>query len=65
MAMFSNSEARPGDHHFHDGISEALTEAPLPYNGRMHRAPGTNRAVLRAQAKELLALVRRRLIEQA
>jgi DNA-binding LacI/PurR family transcriptional regulator len=56
MALFSDSEARPGDHHFHDGVSEALTKAGLPHNSMLLRTPGTSRVVLRAQVNELLGL---------
>ena len=59
IAVLSHSEAGPGDHHFHDGLSEALTEAQMPHNSTLLRTPGTSRAVLRAQVKELLEMTDR------
>lgn len=56
IAMFSNSETRPGDHHFHDGVSEALTSASLPHSALLFRAPGANPAVLEGQVTELLEM---------
>jgi DNA-binding LacI/PurR family transcriptional regulator len=56
LAFFTNSEFRPGDYHFHDGVSEALTEAGLPHNSMLLRAPGPSPAVLRAQVNELLEM---------
>jgi len=59
LAMLSNSETCPGDHHFHDGVSEALTEAKMPHNALVLRAPGPNLAVLRGQVTELMQMAER------
>jgi DNA-binding LacI/PurR family transcriptional regulator len=56
LLMISNSEACPGDHYFHDGVSEALTAANMPHNSLVLRAPGTSRAVLEAQVQEVLKM---------
>lgn len=55
MALFSDSEDSPGDHYFHDGVSEALTAAKMPHNALVLRAPGLDPAVLAAQMHELLS----------
>jgi DNA-binding LacI/PurR family transcriptional regulator len=56
LAVLSHSEACPGDHHFHDGMSEALTEARVPHNALVLRAPGTKSEVLQHEVRELLAM---------
>jgi DNA-binding transcriptional regulator YhcF (GntR family) len=56
LAMLSNSESCPGDHKFHDGVSEAVTEAELPHNALVLRTPRPESEVVRGQVQELLAL---------
>lgn len=56
LAMLSNSESYPGDHLFHDGVSEALTEAKLPHNALVLRMAGPETELVRGQIDELLAL---------
>lgn len=59
LAMFSDSEANPGDNYFRDGVSEAMTTASMPHNALIWRAPGTEKAVLEAQVHEILSMPNR------
>ena len=54
LAMLSHSESCPGDHHFHDGVNEALTEAKLPANALLLRIPLPETELVRRQVHELL-----------
>jgi hypothetical protein len=54
LAMLSNSESCPGDHHFLDGVSEVLTEAELPHNALVLRMLGSESELVRGQVRELL-----------
>lgn len=56
LTLLSNSESRPGDRHFHDGVNQALTEGGLPPSALLLRSPGANPAMLTAQVKELLQM---------
>ena len=56
LAMLSKSESCPGNHCFHDGVSEALTEAGLPHNTLILRTPGSHNEVLRGHVKQLLTM---------
>lgn len=55
LALLSPSESRPGEHHFHDGVSEALTEARLPHDSLLLRTPRPEAELLHAEVHELLA----------
>jgi DNA-binding LacI/PurR family transcriptional regulator/DNA-binding transcriptional regulator YhcF (GntR family) len=56
MGLFSNSESCPGDNHFRDGVSEAITAGKLPHNALVWRAPGQDPAVMDAQVKEMMSM---------
>jgi GntR family transcriptional regulator of arabinose operon len=56
LALLSNSESCPGDHYFHDGVSDALTEAELPHNALILRILGPETELVKGQVEELLRL---------
>lgn len=55
LALLSPSESRPGEHHFHDGVSEALTDAKLPHDALLLRTPRPEAELLSAEVHNLLA----------
>jgi LacI family transcriptional regulator len=55
LALISASESRPGEHHFHDGVCDALTDAKMPPDALLSRTPRPERELLEAEVRELLA----------
>ena len=56
IALITEAQARPGDDHFVDGISEALTERKLPHNALILRRCPSEIAAYIAQARALLEM---------
>jgi DNA-binding LacI/PurR family transcriptional regulator len=55
IVLLSDSEGRPGDSRFFDGVSEILTEAQLPHNALVVRFPGPDPEVVGQQVLEALS----------
>lgn len=54
LALITTGSGRPGDHLFHDGVSDALTEAELPHNALLARAFPQDVDAFRALVREML-----------
>jgi hypothetical protein len=59
IAMLSYTETRPGDAVFHDGLSEALTEAELPHNALLLRNTPREPAAFTAAARAIIDMENR------